>query len=509
MKKVIYLLGMLFLILIILLNVIVTSTLDRSEHITMKVNTVWYIVGLILASATMYSVCYGIQKRFSSANYVFMKKYVKIGCIICYSILCIGWVILVNPRVVGDSAHVAAIAQLINRGDTATEILQGQTYANIPISEYMQAYPQQVNLGFVFSLFFKILHFDTVMELLRVFNVISNIAIVIAIFLLQKQLSKQYATNSTLSCFCILTFFSIILLSTFVYGDIPSLALCLFSVYTIMRYQETKKISYAFVAMFLISFACMLRMNSFIFVIAIAIYLGLAIWKERKEKTKKEKMLAVGILLVYSVVAILPSLLVPTFFLNKYHLKTGETYPVESYLLMAMEPSPRANGWYHEEIASYALKNIETAPKEYQEKIKERIFYFIQNPDDACWFYLSKIASMWTENTYSAVQNNIVKDDYSLEAITNPLTFYQKAMLLLICVSSVLGLIRYRKNLSLEVILLLTIFVGGFTFHLLWEAKSRYIIPYIVVLIPLASLYMPKREKIKNENIQQKESSSI
>ena len=90
-----------------------------------------------------------------------------------------------------------------------------------------------------------------------------------------------------------------------------------------------------------------------------------------KEKTKKETMLAVGILLVYSVIAILPSLLVPTFFLNKYHLKTGETYPVESYLLMAMEPSPRANGWYHEEIASYALKNIETAPKEYQEKIKE------------------------------------------------------------------------------------------------------------------------------------------
>ena len=76
MKKVIYLLGMLFLILIILLNVIVTSTLDRSEHITMKVNTVWYILGLILASATMYSVCYGIQKRFSSANYVFIKKYV-------------------------------------------------------------------------------------------------------------------------------------------------------------------------------------------------------------------------------------------------------------------------------------------------------------------------------------------------------------------------------------------------------------------------------------------------
>ena len=34
--------------------------------------------------------------------------------------------------------------------------------------------------------------------------------------------------------------------------------------------------------------------------------------------------------------------------------------------------------------------------------------------------------------------------------------------------------------------LLCLIFLGGFLFHILWEAKSRYILPYIIILIPVA-----------------------
>ena len=56
------------------------------------------------------------------------------------------------------------------------------------------------------------------------------------------------------------------------------------------------------------------------------------------------------------------------------------------------------------------------------------------------------------------------------------------------------------KNMSNEAILLITIFLGGFFFHILWEAKSRYIIPYFAILIPLASIKIDKLlivEKIK------------
>ena len=64
-------------------------------------------------------------------------------------------------------------------------------------------------------------------------------------------------------------------------------------------------------------------------------------------------------------------------------------------------------------------------------------------------------------------------------------------------------LIQNRKNLSNELILLVTIFIGGFLFHVMWEAKSRYIIPYIIVLIPVATICINKIQfkfKRKEEN---------
>ena len=105
-----------------------------------------------------------------------------------------------------------------------------------------------------------------------------------------------------------------------------------------------------------------------------------------------------------------------------------------------------------------------------------------------------KISSMWTENTYSAVRNNTVKN-YNLEWLIKPLTFYQKVLLILIGLCSFIILFQNRKNISLELLLLITVFVGGFLFHVLWEAKSRYIIPYIVILIPVVSI------KVKQSNL--------
>ncbi len=105
-------------------------------------------------------------------------------------------------------------------------------------------------------------------------------------------------------------------------------------------------------------------------------------------------------------------------------------------------------------------------------------------------FYVKKLASMWTENTYSSVRSNIIGENDPIENFSVPITFYEKTILIVICLCSCIFLIQNRKNLSIDIIFLITIFIGGFSFHILWEAKSRYIIPYIVVLIPVASLYI-------------------
>ena len=346
------------------------------------------------------------------------------------------------------------------------------------------AYHQQITLAFIFSTIFKIVHFDT-MEILRVFNIISIVLITIAIYKISKQIAKKYETNTVLLVTLTLTFLSLPMLSTFIYGDIPSIALLLFSVYFMMRYTETKRIIYPLIASFLTMIAYMLRMNSLIFIIATVIYLIFNLFNEITQKTWKQNLLNILIIIIYVAISIIPSSFVKNYYLNKYGIEKDKDYPNISYLLMAMEESKRANGWYNEEIGEYALKNTQKAEKEYVDKIKDRLNYFSNNMGYAFKFYTMKIASMWTENTYSAIMNNTIEEK-PLGNIIKPLTFYQKVLLIITCFYSIIFLIQNRKDISLEIIFLIVIFMGGFTFHILWEAKSRYIIPYILVLIPIA-----------------------
>lgn len=488
MKKIIYFVGILYLTIIIILNLFFTANLDASEHITININSAIYFVGIILVGTLIYIITKIINiKLHKNANSESrIKKRLLIGVVVIYIVFNIIWVISVRPPVVGDQVHVCNLAQTFYRGDLE-EFLPNMTYAGIPLSEYMQLYHQQIPLAFVYSIIFKIIHFDN-MEILRLLNVIGNILIIVALYKIIKQLNKNYKVNKILMFTLILTFVSLPMLSTFIYGDIPSIALCLFSVYFMMKYTETKKIIYPIVSALLTMIAYMMRMNSLIFIIATVIYLILNFLKEFKKNTKKNNCIDVIIILIYIVVSIVPSTLVKNYWLDKYNMKKDEAYPNISYILMAMEDSPRGNGWYNESIGEPALKNPLTIKDEYYDRIKERITYFLKNPRYAFDFYTMKIASMWTENTYSAIRSNLTQENDPLENATAPITFYQKILMIIICSCSLIVLIQNRKNLSIDIIFLLTIFVGGFTFHILWEAKSRYIIPYIVVLMPIASI---------------------
>ncbi len=494
MKKIIYICGIVALLLVIILNLVFTAKLDNSEHITITYNTFLYIIGVVLLAVLIFVLARLANKYlYKDENSKTLKKLRKILFVISVFLFCafnIVWVIVVRPAIVGDQIHACNLAQTFYNNNLE-EFLPQLTYAGIPLSEYMQAYHQQISLAFVFSLFFRIIHFDGI-GILRVLNVIGNIAIVFALYKITCQLNKKYKTNKVLLMVLILTFFSLSMLSTFIYGDIPSLALCLFSVYFVMKFVESKKIKYAIFASICTMFAYMFRMNSLIFIIATIIYLALNLFKEITKKPWKESVINVAVIIMYLVVSIVPTIIVQNYYLEKYNMDKNKEYPNESYILMAMTESWRGYGWYNEDIGEPALRDSEGKKIEYREEITERLKYFVQNPIEAFKFYTNKLASMWTENTYAAVRSNLVKENDPLENVYEPLEFYQKALLLVSCTCSLVVLIQNRKNMSLELIFLITIFIGGFAFHILWEAKSRYIIPYIVALIPVAAIELKK-----------------
>ena len=287
-RKVIFILGTLFLSIIIILNILFTANLSASEHIEIKFNNVIYILGVILLAGIIYFITKIIDKKLYNYNDFEQKKHLRKNIfkviLVIYILINIMWIILANPAVVGDSIHVCNLAQTFYRGNP-NQFLNSGTYAGITLKQYMQAYPQQITLAFVFSIFFRIIHFD-VLEVLRLLNIIGNIAIVISLYKINNQLSKKYKTNKVLLLALILTFIPLVMLITFIYGDTPSLALCLFSVYFVMKYVETKQIKYIVTASLFTMVAYMLRMNTLIFIIATVIYMILNLLQE---KTIKEK----------------------------------------------------------------------------------------------------------------------------------------------------------------------------------------------------------------------------
>ena len=225
MKKIIYFCGLIFLSIVIVLNLTFTANLDLSEHITIKFNSFVYIIGIIVLGISLYI----INKTINEKLYEDIEKRKKVRKILfiitisIYIIFNIIWCILVRPPIVGDQIHACNLAQTFYNGNLE-EFLPNMTYANIPLSDYMQAYHQQISLSFVFSIFFRIIHYDGI-GILRVLNIIGNIFIVIALYKIGTQLSKKYKVNKVFLLFLITTFISLTMLSTFIYGDIPSIAL--------------------------------------------------------------------------------------------------------------------------------------------------------------------------------------------------------------------------------------------------------------------------------------------
>lgn len=496
LKKFFAVIGIIFLVIIVVLNICYTAYIFVNENEIIYFNNFIYILDVLILGIFIFAITNIINKfLYKNDKRKILRIVLLVTFAIIYIALAIGFNFMIKPSITSDQKVVGIMAYCFNTKGS-DELLELEAYQKLSIKEYMQEYNQQIPLAFIFSIFLKLIRSDDLYKL-SIINIIAIIAMIFAISKVEKMISKKYKTNKVLFYTLFFTFLSIPMLVTFKYGDLSSLTLSLFSVYYMMKFVETKRYKHILLASIFSMFAYMMRMNSLIFVIATVIYLLFSLFTKIKTKSAKENIINVLTIIVYLGITIIPSKLVIAYYMNKYDLSTEKQYPVASFLLMAMEESDRANGWYNERIAAPALKDPEKAKNEYPKLIKERLEYFSENIGYTFRFYTLKIASMWTENTYSAIINNVTTRNDKLNNFNEPLIFYQKMLLMLTCVLTIVVFIQNRKNLSPEIIYLLLIFMGGFAFHIIWEAKSRYIIPYIVVLIPLASIQIKTRKKEK------------
>ena len=487
-KRIIYFLALIAMLIIVVSNIIYINQIDQSEvsHIEyygiLKIFTSFIIAGLIIG------ISYGLEK-------IKIGKKIKIAIIvialILYAIAQVVWISQSIAMPYADSEQLMVIAKEIIDGNGLSEYC----------SNYIQYHTQQLTQVSVMVAIFKLFN-TTDYAVFEYLNVICNVLTILGLYAITKRIYKEQKCNRVLFWLLNLTFIPIIMLVTFVYGDFLGLPFVVWAVYFAIRYEKTEKIRNAVITGIFMSIACLLRMNYFIFAIAIGIYWFINILDK---KTKVGTIKGLGILVILILMIMIPSSIIKNVYDKKYNLSNEKSFSTIPYLYMGMSEGEYANGWYNMQTGDtvYHLMNDgEEEAKKLSEDVKnkfsERVKYLLKNPIYTVKFYAKKIVTTWAEPTYEYgfynvknTENENIENHYIAKHLTSGKIFeatkiYQKAIIYIIFIGAIATIIVNRKKLDKEMLLLVLIFLGGFSFHILWETKSRYIIPYVIILIPVS-----------------------
>ncbi len=396
-----------------------------------------------------------------------------------------------------DAMSVYSIAESLAGGDTS--VIH-------PTASYLSYYPQQVGLVAFFEVLIRMI--GLLPGDLPAYHFIKIVYVVLtaAIVLLQYHTLKLWGvSNRTLTVYLLLAGLNLplIMYSSFVYGETPSFAaLSAGILFLTLFYKKLSGASslltsclYGLLSCAFFVLGTALRKNSLIVIIAVVLA-ALFQWL----KDKKALLLVFAVLTALLCVNVLPVIERGYEHRADSELKTG--VPAMSYFAMGMQESSRGNGWYNGfNFYTYQDSGMDTEQTVELSRaaIRERLTYFREHPDYAGRFYLFKTLSQWADGTYACRQatlatfggrtaffDSVYEGRLSLFVI-EWCNIYQNVLYLGVLLF-VLCIRKVRKNLPLIAYLGLIAVFGGFLFHTVWEANSRYIFCYGLLLLPYAAL---------------------
>ncbi len=293
----------------------------------------------------------------------------------------------------------------------------------------------------------------------------------------------------------LLLFFSLppVMSCTFLYGNIPAFACGTVAVWMFLEFLEKEKLCYVLLCALCLTMAVTLKLNLLIFLVAVG-----GIWAV---KLVKKFSLRSCLALVLTVLCVLTLSKLPQGFYEKRSgYDFGEGIPMVSWLAMGMSEGHAAAGWYKEEYTVDAFKafdgDAEKTAEQAKQVIAQRALYFLHNPSESAAFFSEKLRSQWNEPSYDSIWLNQVFLSFSEKGSFYSLLCEKGEGLSLsfmnqhqqiVFIGAALGLLALLKKRDITSCILPLIILGGFMYHLLFEAKSQYALPYFMLMMPLAA----------------------
>ena len=281
--------------------------------------------------------------------------------------------------------------------------------------------------------------------------------------------------------------------TSFVYGEIPSFSCFSMGLYFLLRHEHetTHKKDLVFSAI-AFTFSVLLRKNTLILIIAVLLAI-LFTWI----KNQKRDLAVYAILVGLCAICILPMVQKIYEFRADNTLLPGVS--AYSYFAMGMQEAPRGNGWYNGfNFNTYQETGLDNELADTISKvaIETRLKEFRENPTYALTFYLDKILSQWTDGSYACRQAIVSafgnRSGFFASLFDGSVglifTGYCNIYQCVIYLGVLIFLIRNRHHANLLLYIGIIGIIGGFLFHIIWEANSRYILAYWLLMMPYAAM---------------------
>lgn len=391
------------------------------------------------------------------------------------------WVRISGCTPVSDQMMVLTSAQRFSDGN----------YGRLDYGKYLFMHPHQLGLTAYEELVFRIFGREnlTALLLLQVAGIAGAVYFGYRITRYLFSETRVAANYLILAGLC----FPFLLYCTYFYGDVPAVVLSLLAVWQLLRYVKEGKRSSLVLLVLGVSLAVLIRNNSVIVLIACACVLAVKAVSDRRV----EYLFCIALLLA-GMFAGRQGLRL--FYERRCGHEINEGMPMVLYIAMGMQEGDKEAGWYNG-YNMYTYQDVclyhgPTAAELGKAEIRARAKELLLHPAYGADFYWRKFSSQWSEPTYGcfimtyAAENG--RGGFACNVyeggVNRVLTSFMDSYQLLIYGTALLLLIsRRKKREPLENEILLIVILGGILFHMLWEAKSRYVLPYFVMMLPLTA----------------------
>ena len=451
------------------------------------------------------------EKRQDDFYYLVILTCISLGCGIVFAINC--------PYLAADDQSAV--------WSMAARLATGGTIENIDNSPYWLFYPNQRVMAMIYAVFIKLFHLSVKDQFApRILNAIflSSLPFLTYDFTYCIGGKSDSARMCSLLTFSFLPLFLYI---WYIYPTLPAIPLSFGAASLFLngsRKNIRTKLIYWLAADMLLIFLNVFYKGTLIFDIAVFVVLLFGIFTDtdegfsiNKKQWHRLSILLWGFCILFCLIG---GKAVTRVLDNRFQSMTGLTFgeglPTANWIAMGFSDGEKAingAGSWDPEIQKLYVQGDPEATKELAcESIRSSI-RLLQKKDSrgvphALSFFTEKMVREWEDpwfnstksiHRYETVPDRYRDLDVFLGGETIPwlgklLTVFKNTIYLTAGVWTIYLLHKLRVApdscglLSFYQLLPFVYFIGGFLFQFIWEAKSRYCLPYFVFLIPVSSL---------------------